>query len=374
MVFLPGPASIGPPHKDAKGKLVNGDLYLPAHGITSMLLAVDPNQEDTFVNSPFCGSDPSYAPPGIHMAKVKWILRFYNQAASALREPPSIGWDGTLYTVFDNHLYAIDPKKMAELAPNYPNRAVPEADARQKGGIKWMVGVSAGDMPLPDPPIPIVLPTQQIFLSNMFIDIDNPDNHTRLNYGMADMPAIGADASIWINGFRPAVHVSYLYGIKIKKNDTPFYAYNIGDLIGDVLIGTNNIAYIGSNIGKIRAFKLAPSSPANLWNREYKYGSISNPKIGPGGVLYFARNSEICAITPTGTHLWPNQLECIPVINKVGWDIVLSQDGSLFRMEEKTLTKFLIPSFDGNPGVWPTPDHDNEKTGVYTGKEGNSPW
>jgi len=272
--------------------------------------------------------------------------------------PPSIGWDGTLYLTFDNHLYAIDPKKMAALAPSYPNLAVPEADALAKGAVKWKVGAHYYES------YPIVGPNQQIYLGFSAFSLKG--------YVIFDVKSypdpLFAGLEMTSDGHIFGGTTKGIYGIDIYGHiidGTPYTLPNLVSLIG---LAPHNILMVSAD----------PSiyflNTKGIVVDQFKiYAKIYS--IIPGGnnkfILKTTKDFKTDALISVRNYNEPDKdIWSKKIKDYWGYNFCQRKTGNVVVRENSD----LVSIYGGCYGEIKAPNPTINDRGIYTGKSGALPW
>jgi large repetitive protein len=226
---------------------------------------------------------------------VKW-RRDVNMFVSST---PAIAPNGTIYVGCENgYLNAI-----------YPN-----------GTVQW--GYNCGYLDFIIQSSPVIADDGTIYIGTMYnLYAINPDGSKKwvyyLGHDVYSSPVLALDGTIifgcWDN---------YIYAL--NPNGTLRWRYQTGDhVMGPGSIAADGTVYYPSWDGYLYA--LNPTNGSLIWRVAIKWGSESNPAIGPDGTIYVGE-SYYYAINPNGTIRWSYN-----VGGAIHWSSPsLSQDGIIY--------------------------------------------
>jgi outer membrane protein assembly factor BamB len=201
---------------------------------------------------------------------IKWRYK----VGAWIDSTPAIASDGTIYVgCWDCHLYAFSPN----------------------GALKWRH--HCGDSIIHSSPV--IAEDGTIYIGTMIDVVALSSNGTEkwryAGQNIYSSPVLALDGTIIFGSWD-----NYIYAL--NPNGTLRWRYLTGDhVMGPASIAVDGTVYIASWDGYLYA--LNPLNGSLIWRVAIKYGSESNPAIGPDGTIYIGE-SYYYAINPNGTIRW----------------------------------------------------------------------
>ncbi|HVQ01401.1 MAG TPA: PQQ-binding-like beta-propeller repeat protein [Candidatus Thermoplasmatota archaeon] len=187
---------------------------------------------------------------------------------------PAIASDGTIYVgCWDCYLYAFSPN----------------------GALKWRH--HCGDSIIHSSPV--IAEDGTIYIGTMIDVVALSSNGTEkwryVGQNIYSSPVLALDGTIIFGSWDNNIYA-------LNPNGTLRWRYLTGDhVMGPASIAADGTVYMASWDGYLYA--LNPLNGSLIWRVAIKYGSESNPAIGPDGTIYVGE-SYYYAINPNGTIRW----------------------------------------------------------------------